>query len=199
MAHFSFVHLGILGEPTHDEAPGYGVVSADGGLEARQCRYWQPAGMRRQGGSGMIGYVYRVKWPSIASLTKMASGGQGALHIMLAASPVTEMEMEMRARLVAIHEDDATHTGQALFDFDLAILMQDTPVVESQWPKCLPLDLDAEVHRRCDRMWLAGMGFEWGRRSEGSVGPLLAIRRDSNVRLTEMLLLCCCSRRQIIE
>ncbi|WP_250537562.1 MULTISPECIES: aromatic ring-hydroxylating dioxygenase subunit alpha [unclassified Caballeronia] len=167
MAHFSFVHVGILGEETHTEVPDYEVVrTSDGGLEARQCRYWQPAGIPGQGGGAMIDYVYRVKRPLIASLTKMASGGQGALHIMLAASPVTQTET--RAWLVSIHEDDTTHSDQALYDFNMEILMQDTPIVESQWPRRLPLDLDAELHQRCDRMavayrrWLAGMGFGWG-------------------------------------
>jgi phenylpropionate dioxygenase-like ring-hydroxylating dioxygenase large terminal subunit len=147
--------------------PDYEVVqTSDGGLEARQCRYWQPAGIPGQGGGAMIDYVYRVKRPLIASLTKMASGGQGALHIMLAASPVTQTET--RAWLVSIHEDDTTHSDQALYDFNMEILMQDTPIVESQWPRRLPLDLDAELHQRCDRMavayrrWLAGMGFGWG-------------------------------------
>jgi phenylpropionate dioxygenase-like ring-hydroxylating dioxygenase large terminal subunit len=50
MAHFSFVHAGILGEETHTEVPDYEVVASAEGLEARQCRYWQPAGMPGQGG-----------------------------------------------------------------------------------------------------------------------------------------------------
>ncbi|CCD37299.1 Rieske (2Fe-2S) domain-containing protein [Candidatus Paraburkholderia kirkii UZHbot1] len=148
------------------EVPDYEVVEiSDGGLEARQCRYWQPAGISGQDGGAMIDYVYRVKRPLIASLTKMASEGQGALHIMLAASPVTQTKT--RAWLISIHEDDATHSDRELYDF-MEILMQDTPIVESQWPKCLPLDPDAELHQRCDRMavayrkWLAGMGFGWG-------------------------------------
>ncbi len=114
----------------------------------------------------MFEYVYRVRRPLIASLTKMASGGQGALHIMLAASPVTRIET--RAWLVSIHEDDTAHTDQQLYDFNLEILLQDTPIVESQWPKALPLDLDRELHQKCDRMsvayrrWLADTGFGYG-------------------------------------
>ncbi len=45
MAHFSFVHVGILGEPEHTEVPDYEVRHTPDGLEARQCRYWQPAGI----------------------------------------------------------------------------------------------------------------------------------------------------------
>lgn len=114
----------------------------------------------------MFEYIYRVRPPLIASLTKMASGGKGALHIMLAASPVTRTET--RVWLVSIHEDDSTHTDQQLYDFNMEILLQDTSIVESQWPKVLPLDLDRELHQKCDRMsvaywrWLADMGFGYG-------------------------------------
>jgi phenylpropionate dioxygenase-like ring-hydroxylating dioxygenase large terminal subunit len=172
MAHFSFVHAGILGVEAHTEVPDYDVRPlADGGLEARQCHYWQPAGIPGQSGA-MFEYVYRVKRPLIATLTKMASDGQGALHIMLAASPVTRTET--RAWLVSIHEDDATHSDQTLYDFNMEILLQDTPIVESQWPKPLPLDLDAELHQRCDRMsvayrrWLAELNFGYGTSLGGS-------------------------------
>ncbi|KND60779.1 hypothetical protein BVER_00755c [Candidatus Burkholderia verschuerenii] len=167
MAHFSFVHRGILGVQDHTEVPDYDVVPlANGGLEARQCRYWQPAGIPGQSGA-MFEYVYRVKRPLIAMLTKMASDdGQGALHIMLAVSPVTQTET--RVWLVSIHENDATHSDQSLYDFNMEILLQDTPIVESQWPKRLPLDLDAELHQKCDRMsvayrrWLGEQAFAYG-------------------------------------
>ncbi|MDR5772924.1 MULTISPECIES: aromatic ring-hydroxylating dioxygenase subunit alpha [unclassified Caballeronia] len=165
MAHFSFVHVGILGEDAHTEVPDYEVVESADGLEARQCRFWQPAGLPGQGGA-MMDYVYRVKRPLVAKLTKMASGAMGALHIMLVASPVTQTET--RAWLVSIHEDETSHSDEELYDFNMEILLQDTPIVESQWPKLLPLALDAELHQKCDRMsvayrrWLAGMGFGWG-------------------------------------
>lgn len=166
MAHFSFVHAGILGVDAHTEVPDYDLTQSAEGLEARQCFYWQPAGIPGQGGGTMFEYVYRLKRPLIAMLTKMASDGQGALHIMLAVSPISQTET--RAWLVSVHEDDSTHSDQQLYNFNMEILLQDTPIVESQWPKLLPLELDAELHQRCDRMsvgyrrWLREMGFWWG-------------------------------------
>jgi phenylpropionate dioxygenase-like ring-hydroxylating dioxygenase large terminal subunit len=166
MAHFPFVHTGILGEHAFAEVPDYEVSETNDGLVARQCRFWQPAGLPGQGGGALIEYVYRVKRPLIASLTKIAASGQGALHIMLAASPVSRDET--RAWLVSVHEDETEHSDQALYDFNMEILMQDTPIVESQFPKYLPLDPAAELHQRCDRMsvayrrWLAGKGFGYG-------------------------------------
>ena len=165
MAHFPFVHEGILGQQPHTEVPDYEVVEADGGLQASQCYFWQPAGLPGQAGA-QIEYIYRVKRPLVASLSKKASGGQGGLHIMLAVSPVSQTET--RAWLVSVHEDDTVHTDQQLDAFNMAILLQDTPIVESQHPKYLPLELDAELHQRCDRMsvayrrWLLGQAFSYG-------------------------------------
>jgi phenylpropionate dioxygenase-like ring-hydroxylating dioxygenase large terminal subunit len=165
MAHFPFVHTGILGEHAHAEVPDYEVIETPGGIEARQCHVWQPAGMPGQGGA-QVEYVYRVKRPLVASLTKVAAGGQGALHIMLVASPVSATRT--RAWLVSAHEDETAHTDKQLYDFNMEILLQDTPIVESQMPKYLPLEPEAELHQRCDRMsvayrrWLAGMGFGYG-------------------------------------
>jgi phenylpropionate dioxygenase-like ring-hydroxylating dioxygenase large terminal subunit len=50
----------------------------------------------------------------------------------------------------------------------MEILVQDTPIVESQYPKYLPLDMAAELHQRCDRMsvayrrWLSAQTFGYG-------------------------------------
>jgi phenylpropionate dioxygenase-like ring-hydroxylating dioxygenase large terminal subunit len=165
MAHFPFVHEGILGEHPQTEVPDYEVVESDGGLEASGCYFWQPAGLPGRTGA-QIEYTYRVKRPLVASLSKQASGGQGALHIMIVVSPVSETET--RAWLVSVHEDDTVHTDQQLYDFNLEILLQDTPIVESQHPKYLPLDLATELHQRCDRMsvayrrWLSAQAFSYG-------------------------------------
>jgi phenylpropionate dioxygenase-like ring-hydroxylating dioxygenase large terminal subunit len=165
MAHFPFVHTGILGDASHAEVQDYEVIETDGGLEARQCRFWQPAGLPGQEGAD-IEYVYRVKRPLVASLSKVAQRGEGALHLLLVASPVSETET--RAWLVSVFEDELTHSDQELYDFNMRILMQDTPIVESQWPKRLPLDPNAELHQVCDRLsveyrrYLMGRGFGYG-------------------------------------
>ncbi|MEA3092073.1 MAG: hypothetical protein QOJ04_3415, partial [Caballeronia sp.] len=149
MAHFPFVHAGILGDASHAEVQDYEVISSDGGLEARRCRFWQPAGLPGQEGVD-IDYVYRVKRPLVASLSKAAQHGAGALHLLLVASPVSETET--RAWMVSVFEDESTHSDEELYEFNMQILMQDTPIVESQWPKRLPLDPQAELHQVCDRL-----------------------------------------------
>lgn len=165
MAHFPFVHTGILGTAAHTEVRDYEVTVSDQGLEATQCYFWQPAGIPGLPGADME-YVYRVRRPLVASLTKKAAQGVGALHILIVVSPVSQTET--RAWLVSAHEDDTEHTDAQLYDFNMEILVQDTPVVESQFPKPLPLDPGAELHQRCDRMsvayrrWLLSQSFAYG-------------------------------------
>jgi phenylpropionate dioxygenase-like ring-hydroxylating dioxygenase large terminal subunit len=165
LAHFPFVHPGILGEPTHTEVADYEVDEGELGLEARGCVFWQPNGIPGQSGADME-YEYRVKRALIATLSKKAQGDMGALHIMIVVSPVSPTQS--RAWLVSAHEDETIHTDEQLYDFNMDILVQDTPVVESQQPKYLPLDPTAELHQRCDRMsvayrrWLAAQGFAYG-------------------------------------
>jgi phenylpropionate dioxygenase-like ring-hydroxylating dioxygenase large terminal subunit len=53
-------------------------------------------------------------------------------------------------------------------DFQNSIFSQDVPIVESQRPELLPLDLQAELHLRSDRLaiayrrWLRDLGFSYG-------------------------------------
>jgi phenylpropionate dioxygenase-like ring-hydroxylating dioxygenase large terminal subunit len=156
MAHFPFVHTGVLGDASHAEVQDYEVIPSDGGLEARKCRFWQPAGLPGQEGVD-IDYVYRVKRPLVASLSKAAQHGAGALHLLLVASPVSETET--RAWMVSVFEDESTRSDEELYDFNMQILMQDTPIVESQWPKRLPLDPQAELHQVCDRLSVGYRGY----------------------------------------
>jgi phenylpropionate dioxygenase-like ring-hydroxylating dioxygenase large terminal subunit len=57
---------------------------------------------------------------------------------------------------------------QALYDFQKLIINQDVPIVESQRPELLPLDLQAELHLRSDRTaiayrkWLKDLGVTFG-------------------------------------
>ena len=52
--------------------------------------------------------------------------------------------------------------------FEDAITLQDIPIVESQRPELLPLDLQAELHLRSDRTaiayrkWLKQLGLTFG-------------------------------------
>ena len=57
---------------------------------------------------------------------------------------------------------------QELIDWQNSIFAQDKPILESQWPKCLPLDPGAEMSVRPDktavsyRHWLRKLGMRFG-------------------------------------
>ena len=59
-------------------------------------------------------------------------------------------------------------TDEDLLRFQDRVTEQDRAVVESQRPELLPLDLQAELHLRSDRMaiayrkWLREIGFIYG-------------------------------------
>ena len=59
-------------------------------------------------------------------------------------------------------------TAQNWNDFQRKIFSQDVPIVESQRPELLPLDLQTELHLRSDRLaiayrrWLKKLGLSYG-------------------------------------
>jgi phenylpropionate dioxygenase-like ring-hydroxylating dioxygenase large terminal subunit len=63
---------------------------------------------------------------------------------------------------------DTGASEEAFIDFQDVITAQDIPVVESQRPELLPLDLQAELHLRSDRtaiayrQWLRKIGLRFG-------------------------------------
>jgi phenylpropionate dioxygenase-like ring-hydroxylating dioxygenase large terminal subunit len=170
MAHFPFVHAPILGEEPHTEVRDYRLEVSGDGIVARDCFFWQPSGLPSQPGGADIEYVYEVRRPIVATLTKLPVGGRSAgsdvLHIMLALSPVDELRT--RAWLVSVFENDTRSTDQELYDFNAEIFGQDVPIVESQSPRWLPLAPDAEVSQRADRIsiayrrWLTEAGWRYG-------------------------------------
>jgi phenylpropionate dioxygenase-like ring-hydroxylating dioxygenase large terminal subunit len=156
MAHFAFVHEGILGEPRHAAIPDYSVEAFDdadygSGVWARQCRAWQPQASKAATSGSEIEYTYRVVRPLAAILTKHAPGAvREAIALFL--QPLTETTTRVRIILAL---DDFSSSDAALRAFQDTIFLQDQPILESQHPARLPLIAGAEVSVACDRMSLA--------------------------------------------
>jgi phenylpropionate dioxygenase-like ring-hydroxylating dioxygenase large terminal subunit len=170
MAHFPFVHTGTLGEEPRTEVKDYRVQATERGLVATNCLFWQPGALPALKEGAEIEYVYSVRAPMVATLTKLplksAGDGSGAMHLLLAIAPVEECQI--RAWLVSVFENDPHSTDQQLYDFNMGIFMEDVPMVESQQPKWLPLEGTSELHQRCDqlavsyRRWLKEIGWSYG-------------------------------------
>ena len=106
----------------------------------------------------------------MSSLSTLPEAGTTAVEgwresIALYICPVTPESSRVWFRL-AVADFDAP--DGKLRDFQHTIFAQDQPVLESQEPKCLPLDLRAELHTAADkassayRRHLRALGITFG-------------------------------------
>lgn len=172
LAHFPFVHPGILGEEPHTEVGRYDVQLTEAGLIVTNCRFWQPKPTNTLDVDGIdVDYTYTVPRPLTARLTKdirkKKADGQPMLEaIGLSVTPVEE-ERCIGWVLLASNYDEL-YDDEDVKAFTELIIGQDVRVVESQRPKRLPLDPGAELHMASDRTsvhyrrWLKALGVTFG-------------------------------------
>ncbi|MCL6525702.1 MAG: aromatic ring-hydroxylating dioxygenase subunit alpha [Thermaceae bacterium] len=162
VAHFPFVHEGLLGDQAHPEIPDYEVEEKEGRIRAKDIRVYQP----NPDGTGVgryLSYTYEVLAPLSAYFTKRDESGR-VFSIFMSVTPVSELE-SLGWFYVAMNYGD--QSSEEIRAFQDRVAMQDVPIVESQRPERLPLDLQAELHLRSDRVAIAyrsllrrlGVGF----------------------------------------
>lgn len=158
MAHFSFIHTGILGDPAHTEVPDYKVSAFDDGLGgqgmqgviATECFAYQPLSNLLSEQGSMVEYTYRVVRPLSAILTKLPQQQGGYTEaISLHVQPIDEEHC--RAWIILAMTNSASGDDE-LRAFQDLIFGQDLAILESQRPKRLPLDYGIEVPQRADRL-----------------------------------------------
>ena len=120
---------------------------------ASGCKAWQPKSNLHSTGAAEVEYGYEVTGPYSAVLTKVPEAGSTAIEgwreaIALYICPVTPELSRVWFRLAVADFETADESLQA---FQHTIFTQDQPVLESQNPRCLPLDLRAELHTVADR------------------------------------------------
>ena len=153
MAHFGFVHEGWLGARSATAIDEYRVEDTPTGLRATQCKAWQPQSNLHSTAPAQVEYTYEVTAPYTAVLTKIPEIGTTAVadwreSIALFIAPVDEERSTVWFRLAVADFDSSDGKLRAFQD---TIFRQDQPVLESQRPKRLPLDLRAELHTSADR------------------------------------------------
>ena len=161
VAHLPFVHEGLLGDPNHAEIADYEPVIDENSVTAENIAIWQPD-PDGTGKPSLVRYTYRVLRCLTASLSKEFAKTRFA--VFLTVTPVEQVE-SIGWMLIAInYEGDPEETR----NFNNKIVSQDIPVVESQRPELLPLDLQSELHLKSDRMsiayrkWLQQLGVSLG-------------------------------------
>jgi phenylpropionate dioxygenase-like ring-hydroxylating dioxygenase large terminal subunit len=163
VAHLPFVHEGILGVRAHAEIYDYEVEQTEYGIVARNVRIWQPD----PDGTGVgkdVNYTYKVLRPLTMYLSKDTI--EGRFSIFAVVCPQTEFDSTAWFWI-------AMNYGHEIPEAEIVsrqdeITSQDIPIVESQRPERLPLDLQAELHLRSDRIavayrkWLGQLGLSFG-------------------------------------
>ena len=162
VTHFPFVHTGLLGDPNYPEVNDYQVEITPEGVIARDITVWQPD----PDGSGQganVTYTYKVLRPLTAYFVKSSAGPRFAMYFT-----VTPVSPEVSIAWTYVGLDYGDQTDEEIRAFEDKITWQDIPVVESQRPELLPLDLQAELHLRSDRTavayrtWLRQLGLSFG-------------------------------------
>lgn len=162
VAHFPFVHAGFLGDPAHPEIPDYEVEVSGDHIVARDIRVYQP----NPDGTGIgryVSYTYEVLGPLTAYFRKQDEDGR-VFAIFMAVTPQSELE-SLGWFYVTMNYGELSDAEIRAFQDQVAA--QDIPIVESQRPERLPLDLQAELHLKSDRVAIAyrsmlsrlGVGF----------------------------------------
>lgn len=163
VGHFPFVHAGFLGDPQHPEIADYEVETSSDGVLAKDIAVWQPD-PDGTGESAQVKYTYRIQRPLTAHFEK--SHREQRFSIFNSVTPVGDRESVSWLVMALNYAHDTS--DEELRDFQDVISRQDIPIVESQRPELLPLDLQAELHLRSDRTaiayrkWLSKLGLKYG-------------------------------------
>ena len=153
MAHFGFVHEHWLGSRDAAQIADYQVQSTPTGLLATGCKAWQPQSNLHSTAAALVEYRYEVTAPYSAVLSKVPEAASVALagyreSIALFICPQGPEKSQVWFRLAVA---DFASSDQTLRNFQHTIFTQDQPVLESQSPRRLPLDLRAELHTAADK------------------------------------------------
>lgn len=163
IAHFPFVHEGILGDQSHPEIEDYEAEIGSTGVTAKGVRVWQPDPYGT-GQGDTVSYTYHVFRPLTAYLAKESDGPRFSILLIVTPHKALQSSAWMWMAMNYAHDTPA----EELISWQDEIVSQDIPIVESQHPERLPLDLQAELHLRSDRTaiayrkWLNQLGLTFG-------------------------------------
>lgn len=153
LAHFGFVHEGLLGAREAAAIDDYQVQATATGFVASGCKAWQPRSNLHSTAAAQVEYRYEVVAPFCAVLAKMPPPDSVALagyheSIALFVCPIDPEQSRVWFHLAVA---DFESSNESLRAFQDRIFMQDRPVLESQSPRLLPLNPNAERHSAADK------------------------------------------------
>jgi len=163
VGHFPFVHEGILGVRDRPEIEDYESEIGPEGVVSKGVRIYQPDPYGT-GRGDTVAYTYRAFRPLTAYFIKESA--KFGFSIFLTIAPHEKVESTAWMWMAMNYGHDIPK--QELVAYQDEIFAQDRPIVQSQRPELLPLDLQAELHLRSDRtaiayrQWLNQMGLTFG-------------------------------------
>ena len=149
-AHFAWVHEGLLGDRSHPEVPEHEVWR-----DGPELRFSQRVVEPNRGATKdqlaleeellEVENTYRLAMPISIYLNRRFPGDNHYILTMSASpmAPKRTRSFSFIGRNYALNQPD-----EDFVRFEQVILDQDRPVVESQRPEELPIDLSAELHIR---------------------------------------------------
>jgi len=164
VAHLPIVHEGALGVASRAEIAPYEVEWEEGRPVARDIRLFQPnpEGLTP---AGEVAYEYGILSPFAVYLRKRMAGGR-CFSLLFAVAPVSGTAST--AYFTAFVNYGSAADDAEVVAFQERIFAQDVPIVTSQRPERLPLDLAEELHLPSDRLAIAyrqyirGLGLTFG-------------------------------------
>lgn len=165
ISHLMFVHEGLLGDEEHAEVSDYRVHFEDGRYITDRISIYQPNPDGRSIG-GYTDYVYEILSPKTARLKKFGPGPNDVFSLLI--EVLQEKDGKTKVYMLQSRNFQLEEPDEGYIEFQDLIIGQDLAIVESQRPELLPLDLQEELHLKCDRLsisyrrWLKELGIEVG-------------------------------------
>jgi vanillate O-demethylase monooxygenase subunit len=150
VGHFSWIHAGTFGNRERTEVPLYEVVPTRHGFHVEYPYLAaNPAGAALGAAPTIQRWmVYDLHVPLACRLT--IDFGEGRKHLIFDA-PTPVSRRRTRIFFFIARNFDHQVPARQLLDWEMKILAEDRPIVESQRPEELPVDLSEEFHIRSDR------------------------------------------------
>ena len=168
MAHFPFVHTGILGSEDHAEVPIYSSELRRDVDEvwASNCSFFQPRIAATETEGAFVQLTYRVPSPFVVMLYRVCPTSPDRLDAIALFIQPLEEDLCRAQPVMYLVDDISTHTS--LLNFEQVIFLQDRIILENQRPLLLPLEPRSEIPTRADsssivyRRWLKEKGLRFG-------------------------------------
>ncbi len=167
LSHPPILHDGYLGDSAHAQIPDYRIEEQGETYGIRDVRYFQPDPDGSGEGKDVL-YDFDVYAPFTVGFVKHVGGREAPEKFVLMFAVRPKSQTTSCAYFIAGYNYGADLSDEDISEFHGAIIGQDKPILESQRPEFLPMDLSEELHLRSDaataryRRYLKATGLGFG-------------------------------------